>query len=78
MSKEISALIEEIENWNDQDKARFNDGAVDFDGTFVFASRKKKIQQLRTLINLKPAKCHPTRSEPCPTCGWDGSYQTDD
>jgi hypothetical protein len=52
MNKEIKQLLDEMERWNDQDKARFNGGQVDFDGTFVFEARKQKIQLLRKAVNL--------------------------
>lgn len=48
--QEILNIIAEIEGWNQQDRNRFKDGAVDFDGTFVFVARQKKIARLKELV----------------------------
>lgn len=82
MTKEVEAIIAEIEHWNEQDKEAFSESVVPFDGTFVFAARQRKLQQLRKLLQAKTSRTvaqhHPTRTAPCPSCGWDGSYQTDE
>jgi hypothetical protein len=53
MTEEIRKILEEMERWNSQDKEAFDDGMVPFDGTFVFAARQKKIQQLKELLEAK-------------------------
>jgi hypothetical protein len=51
--QQINNVIAEIEGWNNGDKETFNamqDGAVPFDGNFIFVARQKKIDRLKELL----------------------------
>lgn len=51
----INNALAEIEGWNSADAHRLNNGTVDFDGSFVFLARQRKITQLKKLVaELKP------------------------
>lgn len=54
----------------------------------VYGAGEQKVKLARAIVaalNHKPerrrqtaGRVHPTRACPCPTCGFDGSYSTDD
>lgn len=52
---EILTLIQEINDWNEGDRDHYNQdtGTCDFDGTFVFSSRQRKIEKLKQLVENK-------------------------
>lgn len=55
MNADIKEALDEMTRWNEGDLDSFSDGAVPFDGKFVFIARRKTIERLRKLLD-KPTK----------------------